>query len=644
MADIDTISTMPAPARPPGAGRTEVVAKQGIPMAEARRFSGSSLPSRGPRASFHLDDQASPQEQQVASKVHQLFAIARQHRRPLVSNWRRWDMVMANRTWMQGRPSYLPRPEVPEIRPILSTLVAYVTDPRPSIELAPSMLPNSDTYDWWMERCWDLQTTAESILHNQRSEGELTKMASDAYRYGTGILKTTWDQALDGGLGNARMDRVNPYCFYPDPNATNEVDGSYYIEVKNLSLQELDRRFPGAATRLNPTTIDHDAPNDPLHPSPQSPRANPGAISGTGYDGQTAPTTSANWGLPGQSSRSSIPTGEEVYGNDVTLIECWVRTHEHINPLLDVPRMPTSTMETWRCICVVGNRVLLDCEAKQLYGHTDHPYSRYVTEDEGNFWGQSMVELLAPSQREINKGLAAISHNLDLHGNPILKESSRANIDRSTLTNKAGQRLRYAEGGEVDWLKPPPIHPLHMDMVHFYIEEMERISGLNAISRGANPGGRNSADVVNQMQESGFVRVRLALRNMEYTLRNAYVKLADLIIANYASPRVIAIVGDSGQKTTMALGLQHFQMPTENGRVPLRYSMLVNAGSGLPVSRSAFIEQMNFLFSVNAIDRQALLTAHRVPNWQLIDQRMTALEQAGLMAAQEQSARSGSRA
>ena len=644
MADIDTVPMVPPPARPPGTIRGDVVQKQGIPMAEAKRFQGPNLQGHGPRPTFALTDQPSQAEMQLASKVHQLFAIARQHRRPLVQQWRRWDMIMANRTWMQGRASYLPHPEVPEIRPILSSLVAYVTDPRPSIELAPAVMPNTETYDWWMERCWDLQTVAESILHNGRSEGEITKFVNDAYKYGTGIAKTTWDQALDGGLGNARMDRVNPYCFYPDPKATNEVDGSYYIEVRNVSLQELDRRFPGSATRLTPTTIDHDEPMDPLHPSPQVPRANPGAISGTGFDGQSAPSTAPNWGPPGGTTRASIPSGEEVYGNEITLIECWIRTHEHVSPILDVPRMPTATVESWRCVVVVGNRVLLDSPAKELYGHTEHPYSRFVTEDEGTFWGQSMVELLAPSQREINKGLGAISHNLDLLGNPVLKETARANIDRALITNKPGQRIRMADGGDVEWLDPPPIHPMHLDMVKFYIEEMERISGLNAISRGQSGDGRQSADVVSQMQESGFVRVRLALRNLEYTLRNAYGKLADLIIPNYAAPRIVSIAGESGEKTTLALGLQHFSQPTENGRTPLKYNMLVNAGSGLPVSRSAFMEQMNFLFSVNAIDRKALLQAHRIPNWQAVDARMTAMEEQGLLQMQQESSRTASRA
>lgn len=643
MADVN-ISEIPAPARPPGAARGDVIQRQGIPHAEARRFQGSNLSGKGPRASFHMEEQVSPQEQALAAKVHQLFALAREHRRPLVSQWRRWDLIMSNRTWMQGRPSYLPRPEVPEIRPILATLVAYVTDPRPSIELAPAVLPNSEQYNWWMERCWDLQTVCDSLLHTSRAEAETTKFVNDGYKYGTGISKTTWDQALDGGLGNARLDRVNPYCFYPDPNATNEVDGSFYIEVRNVSLQELDRRYPGAATRLTPTTVDHDEPFDPLHPSTQAPRANPGAISGTGYDGQPAPSTSSNWGLPGQSNRASIPSGEEVYGSNVTLIECWVRQHEHVSPILDVPKIPTATVDTWRCIVVVGNRVLLDCDATDLYGHPNHPYSRYVIEDEGTFWGQSMVELLAPAQREINKGLAAISHNLDLLGNPVLKETARANIDRSLITNKPGQRLRVGDGGDVDWLTPPPIHPLHLQMVQFYIEEMERISGLNAISRGQNPGGRTSADVVSSMQESGFVRVRLALRNLEYTLRDAYTKLADLVIQNYAAPRILSVAGQSGEKTSLALQLQHFWAPTDRGRTPLRYNMLVNAGSGLPVSRSAYIEQMNFLFSVNAIDRPALLEAHRVPNWQVIDQRMTALEESGLAAMQAQDARSKARA
>lgn len=636
MADVQMI---PAPPPPVGTARSRVKAKEGTPSPADQKYYASKLANRGVRADFALPDEPTMEEQRLSGLVQQLFSTARTHRRSRVQEWRRWDQLLENRTWLGGRPAYLPAPEVPELYSILATVVAYVTDARPSAEFAPAALPGSSNFDFWQEICWDLQTVTESVMHADRTEKQFERLAWDAYTYGTGILKSTWDQALDGGLGNVSISRVNPYNFYPDPAASDETDGSYYIEVRSMSMQELDRRFPGSARKLMPVSIGHDDPYDPDSPRPTLPRANPGAITGTSHLGQAAPSTSPNYGLPGQARETS-----PIDDTEVTVIEAWIRQHEHVEAVSEDQFIPKSTVETWRCVVVVGNRVLLDCDASDLYGHPDHPYSRFVHhETRGAFWGQSMVGLLASLQLSLNRAYAAIQHNLDLHGNPVLKETARANIDRTMITNRPGQRLRIGDGGDVEWLQPPPIHPLHLEMIQQYIGEMERISGLNAIARGGTPTGRNSSDVMNAVQESGFVRIRMALRNLEYTCRNAFTKAGQLIVSNYTIPRVIAIVGESGERTSLAIRSRHFTMPSGNGAIPLRFQILVNAGAGLPISRSAQLEEANFLFSVNAIDRQALLQAHRFPNWRQIEERMMMLDQAGLAAMQETGQRQATR-
>lgn len=634
------IATIPPPPPPVGSNpNRQVTPVVGNP--NTSKFYAAKLAGRGVRASFALPPEPTREEVRLAGLVQQLFSQARQNRRSRVQEWRRYDQLLENRTWLAGRPSYLPAPEVPEVYAIIATIVAYLGDSRPSAEFAPAALPNSSNYAFWESACWDLQTVTDSVMHADRTEKHIERVFWDAYTYGTGVVKTTWNQALDGGLGNVELTRVNPYNFYPDPAASDETDGSYYLEVRSMSLQELDRRFPGAANRLVVSVEDHDQPYNPDSPRPTLPRANPGAISGVSHLGQAAPPTAPNYGLPGQAR----DTGSAVLDDrEVTVIEAWIRQHRHTGPVTPDQFTPVSTVDSWRCVVVVGNRVLLDCDAVDLYGHPDHPYSRFVHhETRGSFWGQSMVGLLAPLQIALNRAYAAIQHNLDLLGNPVLKETARAALDRTQITNRPGQRLRIGDGGDVEWLQPPPIHPLHLDMINQYIAEMERVSGLNAVARGSTPTGRNSADVMNAVQESSLVRIRMALRNFEYTCRNAFTKMAQLIVSNYTIPRVVSIVGDSGERTSLAIRSRHFMLPTSNGAIPLRFQLTVNAGSGLPVSRSALIEQANFLYSVNAIDRQALLAAHRFPNWRQIEERMVAMDQAGLLQMQQTGQRQATR-
>jgi hypothetical protein len=467
-----------------------------------------------------------------------------------------------------------------------------------------------------------------SAFIGQLQEREVGMAVWDAYSLGTGIIKTGWDASSDGGLGNASMNRVNPYFLYPNPEATSENDATYLIEVRTMSLQELDRRFPGAAK--NPASLHvgsslgtADRPPDADNPSPTLPMANPGAIT---------PGASGSYGLPGQSNDKVDPLNDRA----VTVLECWLREHDH-KPNEDSDSYPTSTEEMWRVVVIAGNRVLLDTTAEDLFGHNWHPYDRFVQHDTGTFWGRSMVEDLTPSQIAINRSLAAIQQNLELVGNPIMKDSIRSSLARAPIGNRPGQRVTVGDGGDIDWLEPPQLADAHKWLIEFHLSEMEKISGLSAMTRGTVPTGRNSADVMNAVQESSFVRIRLALRHLEFCLRSAFTKYAQLIVSNYSTPRIINVIGQDGERLALSLRSRHFMTKTEKGAVPLKFNLNVNTGSQLPISPQAMAEKANFLFSVNAIDEIALLQAHRWPHWPQVYQRVMAQRQAGLSAGQAQS-------
>src|SRR5690606_19845728 len=123
-------------------------------------------------------------------------------------------------------------------------------------------------------------------------------------------------------------------------------------EVKSMSAQDLEERFPGALRRIQedryleesdeaPTVLSQDGRG-------QFPRANPGAIS---------PATSARYGLPGQTDRLSTDITEDP---GVTVFEAWLRTI-----VTDKDRRYVG----WRCVVIAGDRVLMDEPADNLWSH-----------------------------------------------------------------------------------------------------------------------------------------------------------------------------------------------------------------------------------------------------------------------------------
>lgn len=574
------------------------------------------------RVSTVLNVHPTSDDQRLVGEIRQLFYKARAHRRPLVQRWNKNYRMLRNRYWVDARPNWMPSPQIPEIFPIVASMVGWMTDQRFRHEVTPAALPFSPFANFFSGLGQDLETVMDSTWHVNKEENEVTKMLWDANIYGTGILKTTWDETLLHGQGDAISRRIDPYTFYPDPAARSMEDANYFIEARTMSVQELDRKFPGSAKFFADGGFNEDTDEAPtqLDNSTSFPRANPGAIS---------PATSPRYGMPGSS---------RIHATDspgVTVLEAWLREHELYEATYTDSegneQKDLRVYDTWRVVVVAGNRILMNEPVDELWAHGGQPYDRYVPHDLGEFWGLSLVELLSSPQEAINRILAALQHNVELVGNPVFLESTRSGIQRTQLTNKPGTRLTINDGGKAEWLQPPQVHQMMPELLRYYLQRMEAVSGLSAVTKGGSSGGRQAQGVVDAMQEAAFVRIRMALRNLEYTLRDSGYKKAALICENYTAPRMVAIVGPTGNKTSLALKGRHFYTPGPNGSTPMKFQLLVNAGSAGHTSRKVREDQAVMLYTLGAIDEDALLEALDFPNRQVVGERVKALKAQGMM-------------
>lgn len=564
----------------------------------------------------------------LLNEVLALFSQARAHRRPMVSLWKRCQRMLYNRYFPTSRPGWLPTPEVPEIFPICAAVVGWMTDQRIGYTVAPTAVPHSGYFDFFQTLATDLEAVMDATWQVNCEENEWTKMMWDAVTYGTGIGKTTWDLTLCGGQGDAVTRQVLLESFYPDPQARTMEDANYFIEARIMSVQELDRRWPGTAALFPdggnmsqdvdtlPTQVDQAGNANP-------PRANPGAIS---------PSTSPRYGQPG---------GARHHATDlpgVLVLEAWIREHDTLDNTRDIKtgeKMPT-VHDRWRVIVVAGNHVIMNEPADNLWSHGKHPYSRLVLWDTGELWGRSLVDLLMPNQVSINRILAALQSNVELTGDPIWKDAVGAAGGRRTMTNKPGQRIPVNAGDtSTGWLSPPPIPPTMMQLLQFHLQRMEAISGLSAITKGGTPGGRPAQSVVDALQEAAFVRIRQHLRNLEYTMRDAGNKRASLIVENYTQPRMVAIAGPSGERSSLALKARHWMIPTNQGAVPMQYQLSIDAGSRMHTSRAMREDRAIQMYTLGLIDREATLGDLTYPNATVVAQRMDEHErQMAAMGAQ----------
>jgi hypothetical protein len=287
---------------------------------------------------------------------------------------------------------------------------------------------------------------------------------------------------------------------------------------------------------------------------------------------------------------------------------------------------PVITSE-WRVIVHSGGEVLLDEYASNIFHVNRHPYVRYVDVETGELWGSALVRDIGPCQVAMNRLLALLQNNIEYTGNPIFVGVKHSGMDRSTFINRPG-RIYDVDGGpnaqnaKPQWLSPPNMPNIIMDFLNWWRDEIERIAGLQGGQRGEIPSGRATDKQVSATQEAGFIRVRSAQRNLELCLRKAFELCANLIVINYDVPRTVAIVGPEGEMNAVKLAANHFYAPgSPDGPAPLRFSLLVNAGSSKPTSRAARIAEANQLYQMGIVDKKYVAQAYRITHYQAVEAR-----------------------
>lgn len=573
-------------------------------------------------------DYAQGEEHVVAGRINGLYGNANREMARRHDRWRKAYRLVHNRGWSNTRDAWMPSPTASEIYPIVSALVGWMTDQRVRFQAVPSADPHSQYANFQQKLAQDLETVLDSLWVNHNFEGEVEKVLFDAFIYGTGFFKCVYDPGADGGAGNALMRRCDPFSLFIDPAATSLQDANYIIEARELSLTEFERRFPNRGDVIEADmgagfSLPHRESTDT---GSKAPMANLAAHSGgTG----TVPPV---YGRPGQGGRVS---DSAYYDGSITVFEAWIKENTLYTPVEGDEEDEPFNVSEWRVIITTGSHVLVNERAIDMWEHGHHPYVRYVTHDIGDMWGIALVDHLADPQMAINRLLAALQQHAELVSNPIFMEDTRSGIPRTKIVNRPGQRITKGAGSEAGWLVPPQMPNDVQELIQFYINEMERISGLSGVVRGFSPTGRNAQGVIDAVAESAFVRIRLALRNLERSLSTAGNLLANLVVENYSLPRVMSIVGPDGERSMLALRARHFFVPNDEGADPMKFSLFVRAGSAMPISRAARIAEAETLFAMGALDAQAVLEAHDYPNREDILQRVNAMGALGLGSDQK---------
>lgn len=577
------------------------------------------------------------QDTPLIERLRNLFLHARNSKRARYDRWVRNYRLLNNQS-SAVTSSWMPAPRDSEIYPGCSSLVAWMTDQEINMDLIPAADPTSQFYPFISKIADDLT----DVLYTNwlvESLDVQTKLALwDMLTYGTGVIKSVWDNQISLGYGNAVFKRTDPWALYVDPHATSFDDAEYIIEVRRVSADELERRFPDTWERAVVSEGGGDSIDEKPNLTQDTSRmgkANPGSIPQSGeWPGSSS--SQGRWASPSRKNNYDPLPGYVLY-------EFWLRE----NTYRESPHDPDEevVVAEWRLVVMCNNAILLDVPTSDLWSYGGHPYDRIVFDDIGEFYGIALADHLAYPQLYINRLLTAMQHNAELTGNPIFVEPANSGLARIGIINRPGQRLPLsgpqAMNNRPDWLQPPPMPDQVMQLISFWIERMDNILGLSALQKGVAPTQRNAEGALNMVQEAAFVRVRSALSNLQLALQSATGKMASLIVDNYNEPRIMAILGADGEMSAKYFASNHFLVPSSSGSVPLKYIVRVEAGANSPTSRASRMAEADKLFALGVVDDEYVLQRHRVRNYKQMLERLYKKRAQGVVGTPGQRQRAG---
>ena len=563
----------------------------------------------------YIKDTVKHSDLELINRLRNLYLVARDYKRARYDIWQRNYRLVNNKMGSQTANNWMPAPRASRIFPMASSVVAWMTDGEDVLDFLPAADPHSQYYALMEILAQDLGNVIHSTAIVEDFDLQYKLALWDALTYGTGIFKTVWDNSLDGGAGNATIKRRDPYSIFPDPYATCFADAEYFVDVQRMSYDEVERRWPDTAYLLE-TSLggidDYDEKPDLWTDTNKTAKANPGAIPGSGTFGSIGSSTIGRFGRPSSSKKLFEPLpGLVVY-------EFWLR--QNATYIYDTPEYSERIVDDeWRVVVMCRNHILMDERATDILPGNYHPYEDFRFDDLGEFYGISLVDHLAFPQIYLNRLLTAMQHNAELVGNPILLEPANAGTNRTQIVNRPGQRLPVmgpqGMANAPKWLEPPSMPPSVMELIKFWLEDIENTAGLTGLQRGEAPKQRQSSDTTQSVQEAAFVRIRAAQRNYESTKRRCMSKLADLVISNYTERRIMAILGQDGQQSALALNDYHFYGPrqTRDGtKEPLAFMLNITTPADGPTSRQSRIAEADKLFAMGAVDDRYVMEVHRV--------------------------------
>ena len=579
-------------------------------------------------------DQQSEGEVEIVRKKWKRYQECRNHKwvmaRP--EDWKRWAAIYGDQHWDASTyEDWQSTPTINMTFAAINSILPLITDQKPQI----AVIPREESDD---RIASVVGKVIEYLWEYCGCDVLLPKTILNTLIFGNGFWKILWDPSARKGLGDIAVKNIDPTNMFFNPEATSIDDATEMYHVEQMPLSWVKAMYPEKAELLKAGLEDGTI----LVNRPHMPQM----VKGRGEPVQVRTTTgSATFNYPAgsQSNADNAPP------QSMTVMEAWTFDYN---------------TNRWRKT-VIANKVLLEDEVTDF---DTPPFVHFVDYAVGwTIWGTGEVQHVESLQYEINRRRGMILDILRHCAMPMLVVDPAAGVDHETIKAKPNLVIP-AEGGPqaVGILAP------QMDLGGlFQVNDRDKIDfdtilGNTELMQGKAPPGVEAGVALEMLAESANTRLRLKVRNLEYSLRRVGEIILGFIQRHYTGHRIFRIVGHDQTGAALQQPAQFFAINQPVGAKPVigpdgtpvmgedgqptmdpiydetsnhippdaEFDIRIGAGSTLPVSKTARFQQAITLYDRGAIDQQELLKAASWPKWEEVLARMRQQQMMMLMAQQ----------
>lgn len=575
----------------------------------------------------------SPEEKEAVQLVEKLFIQAKRSREKQDNEWMDYFRYFRGKQWKDKRPTYRHSEVLNFIYAELINVLVLLTDVRPRIETVPedpTDLEFSEIINQILISKWDqyqyARTLAENIL--------------DSAIYGTGIGSVPWYKDLVDGLGDYLYESIDPFHFYPDPNARSSVNDrycKYTVVAEPTDIQLIREEYPDKGEMVKPDLSD---------------------IAIGGYEPEDTDYTRYKSPTDNRILSESYQTHKGTKPNQVLKFTCFTRCNDTEEDKFSAGKDQITGLDkhvyqerlkypNGRKL-VVANGILLEDKANE-YMNGKFPYARLVNQDiPRQFWGISEVQQIKSPQDIINKTISYVLDVLIIMGNPIWIVDTSAGIETDNLTNQPGLVVEKSPGAEVRREQGIPIQPYVLETLKYFVDNVfSKLGSTGEVTRGISPSPDASGVSIELLQEAAQTKIRAKSRNVEYFLKDIGELMVERIMQFYKLPRIIRITNnenatkyfkfniedkpDEAGNVTKVATVQEF-LPDASGQmlpqyprqmeVKSRLDVKMSVGSSLPFAKAKKEKLADKLLERGIIDIEEYLTQIEYPNKEKILERL----------------------